>query len=71
MTMTSNDPSRFSRLTRFFYQHICPRCAPESFHLDQTNDQPIRADLLYVFDPLQIEVRTIDVLCFSLLLIRN
>ena len=56
-TMTHNDSSRFSRLTRFFYQHICPRCAPESLRLDQSTDQQITADLLYVFDPLQVEVR--------------
>ena len=56
-TMTNNDSSPFSRLTRFFYQHICPRCAPESRRLDQSTDQQITADLRYVFDPLQVEVR--------------
>ena len=57
MATTIIKPSEPSFLAKFFYQTICTRCAPEHIRISQTIDQQIAANLLYVYDPHQIEVR--------------
>lgn len=54
--MKNNSSSEPPLLTRFFYQTICTRCAPEDIRINQAIDQQLATDLLYIYDPTQIEV---------------
>jgi hypothetical protein len=55
-TPTNSNPSEPSLLTKFFYQNICTSCAPESIRINQAINQQIATELLYPYDPSQIEV---------------
>jgi hypothetical protein len=53
---SSSNPSEPSIFTKFFYQNICTRWAPESVRINQAINEQIATDLLYAYDPLQPEV---------------
>jgi hypothetical protein len=55
-TANSSNHSEPSLLTKFFYLTICTRCVPESIRINHAIDQQIATDLLYTYNPLQIEV---------------
>jgi hypothetical protein len=42
--------------TNFCYKKICTTCIPESIRIDQEKNQQINIDVLYPYDPYQIEV---------------
>ena len=48
--------SQVSIMVKFCYDKICKKCLPESFRIDQNQNQEIDIDLLYPYDPLQKEV---------------
>lgn len=53
MRNAPEDTEHSSPFARFFYQNICPSCAPE-----QIQDPQLTAELLYAFDPELIEVES-------------
>jgi len=53
----SSGPYEPSMSSKFFYQTACTTCAPGSIRYNQAINQQIATDLLYVYDPFQIEVR--------------
>ncbi len=50
--MEENDPSKTS-----CYKKMCTKCIPDSICNDQEKNEEINLDLLYTYDPFQIEVR--------------
>ncbi len=50
--MEENDPSKTS-----CYKKMCRKCIPDSIRNDQEKNEEINLDLLYTYDPFQIEVR--------------
>jgi hypothetical protein len=42
---------------KFSCKKICEQCIPNSIRNDQEKNQEINLDLLYTYDPFQIEVR--------------
>jgi hypothetical protein len=54
--ITTNDPSQSPILAKFCSKNIWTTCIPESIRFDQDKNQQINIDLLYAYDPFQIEV---------------
>jgi hypothetical protein len=42
---------------KFSYKKMCAQCIPNSIRSDQEKNQEINLNLLYTYDPFQIEVR--------------
>ena len=51
-----SNPSESSMSPKFFYQTACPVWSPESIRHTRAINQQIATDLLYVYDPFQVEV---------------
>jgi hypothetical protein len=55
--MKPNDSSQISILIKSCCKKICTTCIPENIRIDQEKNQQINIDLLYAYDPVQIEVK--------------
>jgi len=55
--MKPNDSPQNSTFTKSCYKKICTICVPGSIRIDQEKNQQINTDLLYAYDPFQIEVK--------------
>jgi len=54
--MINNNRSQTSTLAKFCYKKMCRICIPQSIRIDKSKKQQIDLDLLYAYDPFQIEV---------------